>query len=130
MTMLSAVVWSVVILFVIIGTQAMAGIANNGLKWGFGPRDSSKEDTPFLARSKRTVTNHIESMMLFVPLALVAHMVGASGDMLAKGALLYVVARAVYPLTYWTGLPYVRTFVWTAGVIGTVLVFLPVMSAV
>jgi uncharacterized MAPEG superfamily protein len=128
--MLSAVVWSVAILLVVISVQAVAGIANNGMKWGFGPRDSCKDDTLFLARSKRTVTNHIESMMLFVPLALVAHLAGVSGDMLAKGALLYVVARAIYPLTYWTGLPYVRTLVWTAGVIGTVMVFLQVFSAV
>jgi uncharacterized MAPEG superfamily protein len=65
-------------------------------------------------------------MMLFVPLALVAHMAGVSSDMLAKGAMLYVVARAIYPLTYWTGIPYARTLVWTAGVIGTIMVFLPV----
>jgi len=50
--------------------------------------------------------------------------------MLAKGALIYIVARAIYPLTYWTGLPVVRTLVWFAGVAGTVMVFLQVLSAI
>jgi uncharacterized MAPEG superfamily protein len=130
MTILSAVVWSVAILFLLISVQATSGITNNGLKWGFGPRDSSKDDTVFQARSKRTVANHIESMMLFVPLALVAHMIGATGDMLAKGTLLYVIARGIYPMTYWTGIPVVRTLVWTAGVLGTFMVFIAVVSAV
>lgn len=133
MSMLAAVVWSVVILFVVIAAQGLAGITNNGIKWGVGPRDKSKDDTLFQARSKRTVANHIESMMLFVPLALVAHIAGVAGvadDMIGAGACMYVIARALYPLTYWTGLSYVRTVVWLAGVVGTIMVFLPTISAV
>lgn len=130
MTMLSAVVWSVAILLVVISAQALAGIANNGLSWGFGARDSSKDDTVFQARAKRTVANHMESMLLFVPLALVGHMLGVNSDVAAKGAMLYIAARAIYPITYWTGLPYARTVVWAVGVIGTVMVFLQVMPAV
>jgi uncharacterized MAPEG superfamily protein len=130
MSILSAVVWSVAILFVLIAVQATAGISNNGLKWGFGARDSAKDKTVFQARTERTVTNHIESMLLFVPLALVAHLVGASGDMIAKGAILYIAARAIYPLTYWTGLPYARTLVWAVGLVGTAMVFLQVFNAV
>ncbi len=120
---LCAVVWSVAILFVLISVQATADLKNNGLKWGFGARDSANDNTAFQARTKRTVANHIESMLLFVPLALVAHMAGISGDLLTKGTWLYIIARTLYPLTYWTGLPYVRTLVWTVGVVGTVMVF-------
>ncbi|NNC37284.1 MAG: hypothetical protein EX271_02930 [Acidimicrobiales bacterium] len=130
MTMLSAVVWSVAILFVIISAQATSGILNNGVKWGFGSRDSSKDETVFQARAKRTVANHMESMMMFVPLALVAHLAGVSTDLAIKGAMLYVAARAIYPLTYWTGLPYARTVVWFVGVAGTAMVFFQVISAV
>jgi len=126
---LCAVVWSVAILFVLISVQAMAGITNNGLKWGFGARDTAKDDTVFQARAKRTVANHIESMMLFVPLALVANAAGISGALITKGAWLYIIARTLYPLTYWTGLLYARTLVWVVGVAGTVMVFLQLALA-
>ena len=130
MSMLSAVVLSVLILFVSISVQALAGIRNNGLKWGFGARDTAKDDTVFQARAKRTVANHMESMMMFVPLALVVHMIDASSALAAKGALLYIVARALYPLTYWTGLPYARTLVWAVGVVGTLMLFVELLGAV
>lgn len=126
---LCAVVWSVAILFVLINVQAIAGLNNNGLKWALGARDTSRDDTVFQARSKRTVANHIESMLLFIPLAIVAHIAGISGDLLIKGTWLYIIARTLYPLTYWTGLPYARTLVWTVGVIGTVMVFLQLALA-
>jgi len=121
-TILCAVTWSVVILFVMISVQATSGILNNGMGWGFGSRDSSKDDTVLQARAKRTVANQIESMMLFVPLALVAHLKGVDSPMLMQGAWIYIIARAIYPLTYWTGMPYIRTLVWFAGIIGTAMV--------
>jgi len=126
-TILCAVIWSVVILFIVISVQASAGILNNGLGWGFGARDTSKDDTVLQSRAKRTVANQIESMMLFVPLALVAHMKGIDDPMLMKGAWVYIIARAVYPLTYWTGMPYIRTLVWFVGIIGTAMVGLTLL---
>lgn len=127
--MLCAVVIAVAILFVSIGVQASAGIMNNGMKWGFGARDSSKEETVLQSRAKRTVNNHMEGMMLFVPLALVAYAMGLSSDMVIKGAWVYIIARVLYPLTYWTGLPYIRTLVWFAGIIGTAMVFIGIVTA-
>lgn len=128
--MLSTVVWTVGILFILISVQATAGILNNGLKWGFGARDSAKDNTVFQARTKRTLANHIEGMLLFVPLAIVAHLMGLDGDMIVKGGWLYIIGRALYPLTYWTGLPYVRTLVWMVSLIGTLMVFFQILGSV
>ncbi|NNE58442.1 MAG: hypothetical protein HKN36_10060 [Hellea sp.] len=127
--LLCAIVWSVAILFVLIAVQATSGISNNGMKWGFGARDSSKDDTMFQARTKRTVANHIEGMLLFVPLALVAYALKLDGDMIVKGAWLYLIARALYPLTYWTGLPYARTLVWFVSIVGTAMIFFQIVTS-
>jgi len=127
--LLCGVVYSVVILFLMIGFQAMLGLMNNGLKWGLGARDTAKDHTVMQARSLRTVQNQIESMLLFVPLALVAYHMGlADNAMAAKGVWVYLISRALYPLTYWTGLPYVRTLAWAASIVGVVMVFLPIMG--
>lgn len=127
--MLCTVVWSVVILFVIIAVQSTAGTAHNGLKWGIGARDTAKDPTVFQGRAKRTVQNHIEGMMLYVPLALVAHAMGLDGDMLVKGGWLYLISRAIYPVTYWTGLPWARTLVWFVSIAGTLMVLYQIMTA-
>lgn len=127
--MLSLVVYSAAILFVLISVQAVAGLSNNGLKWGLGARDGAKDPTVFQGRALRTVQNHIEGMMLFVPLALAAHMAGISGDLLVKGGWLYLIGRVLYPLTYWTGLPYARTLVWALSLVGTLMVFAQIVMA-
>lgn len=127
--MLWTIVWSVVILFLIIGVQALSGDLHNGLKWGLGPRDTAKDPTVFMGRANRTVANHIEGMLLYVPLVLVAHAAGISSDLMVKGGWLYIIARAIYPLTYWTGLPVIRTLVWFASLAGTALVLVGIIQA-
>ena len=127
--LLCGVVYSVVILFLVICAQSMSGVMNNGMKWGFGARDTANDLTTFQARALRTVNNHIESMLLFVPLALVAfHLDLGDHDLVKKGVWLYLIGRAIYPITYWTGLPYARTLIWAVSILGIVLVFLPVMG--
>lgn len=127
--LLSGVVYSVLILFLVIGAQALSGILNNGFSWGLGARDTAKEPTVFQGRAMRTVSNHIESMMFFVPLALVAfHMGLVENAMVQKGVWLYLIGRVIYPLTYWTGLPYARTLIWFVSVVGLVMLLLPILG--
>jgi len=127
--LICGVVYSVVILLIVIAVQASTGLLNNGLKWGVGARDTSKDPTTFQGRALRTVDNHKESMLLFVPLALAAYAMGLSGDMITKGVWLYLIGRAVYPLTYWTGLPYARTLVWAVSIVGILLILFQILTA-
>ncbi len=127
--MLSTIVWSVAILFILLSVQAAAGDLNNGLRWGLGARDTAKDPTIFQGRANRTVANHIEGMMLYVPLALVAHLMGLDNGLIVKGGWLYIIARAIYPFTYWTGIPVIRTLVWFASIIGTGMIFFQIVTA-
>lgn len=127
--LICGVVYSVVILILCIVFQSMSGVINNGIKWGLGPRDSANDHTTLQGRANRTVANHIESMLMFVPLALAAHAMGLEGDMIKKAVWLYLGSRAVYPFTYWTGLSYVRTIVWTIGVVGTLMLLFQILTA-
>lgn len=127
--LICGVVYSVVILFVVIGVQSMSGLMNNGMKWALGARDAAKDPTVFQGRALRTVQNHIESMMLFVPLALAAYAMGLDGDLVKKGVWLYLIGRAVYPITYWMGLPYARTLIWAVSLIGTLMILLQILTA-
>ena len=127
--LICGVVYSVVILLILIIVQALSGIMNNGLKWGFGSRDTAKDPTVFQGRAVRTVQNHIESMMVFVPLALAAYAMGLEGGLIVKGVWLYLIGRAIYPLTYWAGLPYARTLVWAVSVVGSLMILVQILTA-
>jgi len=127
--LLCAVVASVVILLAVISIQSIAGIKSNGLSYAAGARDAAKDISTLKGRADRTVANHIEGMMLFVPLALVAHAMGLSGDMIVKGSWMYIIGRAIYPLTYWTGLPWVRTLIWGVSLIGTIMILIAILQA-
>jgi len=82
-----------------------------------------------MGRAQRTVNNHIEGMLLFVPLAIVAELSNIDSNLALKGAGLYIIARVIYPLTYWTGLPVVRSLVWFASLGGTIMLFIAIVTA-
>jgi uncharacterized MAPEG superfamily protein len=73
--------------------------------------------TPLGERAQRTAANTMEAMLLFVPLALTAHVAGL-GDQAYSGAQVFFWSRVVYLPVYWVGIPYLRSAVWGVGVVG------------
>jgi uncharacterized MAPEG superfamily protein len=88
-----------------------------GLKAGFSNRDELAEATPLGGRAERAATNSIEAMLLFVPLALVAHIAGLGAEALF-GAQVFFWARLAYVPIYLAGILYLRSLVWGVGVFG------------
>ena len=66
---LQAVAYSSLILFVLILVQGTLVPLNQGFAWGLGSRDAKRDSTALQARASRTIANHIEGMLLFVPFA-------------------------------------------------------------
>ena len=97
-----------------------------GLHQALGNRDRLPEPTELGGRAQRTAQNALEGMVLFVPIALVAHLSGA-GDEALLGAQVYFWARVVYIPTYVLGIAYVRSLVWGVGLLGLVLMLLAVL---
>ena len=55
---------------------------------------------------------------LFAAIALVAHAAGVASPRVALGAQVFFWARVVYIPVYYAGIVYLRTAVWTVGIIG------------
>lgn len=70
---------------------------------------------PMGGRLARNVRNQIEGMALFLPLVAIATFAGISNGWTARGALVFVCARALYVPLYAFGVPGLRSLVWTAG---------------
>ncbi len=119
---------SVALLFVLIVIQAAAGAQAQGLDVMAGHRDDMKAPSAWQARTKRCVDNHREGLILFAPLILVAAQLGISNDLTVWGAQLFFYSRVAHAVVYLAGLPKIRPLVWAIGIVGTIMVFVAVIT--
>lgn len=113
--------WSVVLLLLQVVAQATAS-GDLGLKYLFSPRDEERRSSSIVAgRLLRALHNLLETYPAFVALVLALVVTGKTGGIAATGAWLWLVARVFYVFVYAAGVPVVRTFIWTASIVGLVL---------
>jgi uncharacterized MAPEG superfamily protein len=82
----------------------------------FGARDQMPETTLLVARAERALVNVGEAMILFLPLALLAH----EAEGATTGAMIFVLARIAHVILYLAGIPFLRTIVWLISLAGLV----------
>ena len=126
---LQALFWTAVVLFFSVGFQGMLTPLNQGFGWGLGARDETRDFSVLQGRMRRVIANHIEGIMIFVPLIVVAHLAGVSTGMTQTGAVLFVLSRIAYTVVYALGLPYVRTVIWTVGTVGLIMIAVDVLGS-
>lgn len=97
------------------------GWTPKGLMYMMGNRDAALQVSPMSKRADRAASNTKENFLLFVALALVAQASGAQSPLVEQGASLFFLARVIYLPVYYIGIPYVRSLVWIAGVVGLVM---------
>jgi uncharacterized MAPEG superfamily protein len=113
---------------VIIGLLQIVWAASAGsggersLAWLMGPRDEPKPVGVVAGRLTRALVNFLETFPLFAVALLACDFAGRFGPLTYYGAILYVAGRALYVPLYASGLSVVRTLVWTASVVGIVMV--------
>ena len=93
-----------------------------GLQAGLGNRDEIPPPTALSGRADRAAMNTLENFVLFAALALTAHAAGADNEQVALGARVFLWARVVYLVVYIIGIPYLRTVIWAAGLVGLYMI--------
>lgn len=127
---LQMVVATTLILLVLLVIQGGLVPLNQGFAWGLGSRDAPKDKTAFQNRAARTVSNHVEGMLLFVPLAIVIVMADVSTSLTVWGAGLYAAGRLAYAPLYLMGVPFLRSAAWGVAVTGTLmLAYVAILAA-
>lgn len=105
-----------------------AGGAKNlryGLRWAAGPRDAQKPAAEGAAgRLVRAQNNFFETFAFFAAAVLIAHVANRHNGFTVAGAYLYFIARVIYLPVYWSGVPWIRSGIWFAAVIGVLLILL------
>ncbi len=121
---LRMLVWSAILLLALILIQSGAGVAAAGVGAMAGNRESLPPPTPFQARAKRTVDNHIENLVMFAPLVIAAVLSHRTGPWTALGAQLYFWGRLAHGALYLAGIPFIRTLAHGVNLAGMGLVIL------
>ncbi|PXV61567.1 Uncharacterized conserved protein, MAPEG superfamily [Dyella jiangningensis] len=114
--------WSVALGLVYLVFATLLSLVRRGMAWNAGNRDEQVPLTGLAARVDRASRNYLETFAFFAAAVLVVVVGQRTNAQTALGAQLYVWARVIYLPVYAIGIPYLRTLVWTASVVGIVMV--------
>lgn len=93
-----------------------------GGKIAFGNRERMPEPTPLAGRADRAAKNLVENMPIFIAAVAAARFAGAPPEAILPGAQLFVWARVIYLGVYLAGVPYLRTLVFGASIVGIAMI--------
>jgi uncharacterized MAPEG superfamily protein len=92
------------------------------------PRDPAFYDDPVRARAWGAHQNGIETFPFFAAAVLLAEFRGAPQNLINELAVLFVIVRVAYVLTYIGNRPRLRSILWNIGfVINVAIFFLPLI---
>lgn len=124
---LSYLVASTALFFVMVAVQTVFSDHEHGVSHNAGARDNAVDKSLMVQRSKRANANMMESLIIFIPLILVAVITERTNSMTALGAAMFFWGRVAYAPLYWFGVPWLRSLAWFAGIIGLVLIFFQIL---
>lgn len=117
-------------LCVILWVPYIAGmIMSRGMPKAEDYRSLPKGDLPdWVERANRTHINLVESLPSFAALVLVAHVAGAANGTTATAAAVFFWARVAHAVVFFLGVPYLRTIVFTVGVLAQLAIFWQIVA--
>jgi uncharacterized MAPEG superfamily protein len=123
---LQMLAWAIVLGLAHLVVAATFTTGQRGLGWGIGARDGEASAlSPSAARIERAFRNFLETFVFFAAAVLLLQATGRANAHSALGAQIYFWARVVYVPAYAAGIPFLRTLVWAASMIGLVMVVVP-----
>ncbi|OOG60987.1 hypothetical protein B0E47_00820 [Rhodanobacter sp. B05] len=127
-TELCMLLWSVVLGLVQVALAATCSVGQRGLGWAASPRDEVKPPLNGIGgRLDRARANFLETFPLFAAAVLAAQLLQHHDATTVLGAQLYFWARLAYVPVYAAGIPYLRTLIWAASIVGIVLVLVALL---
>ena len=121
--------WSVVLGLVQLILPTTLALKEQGLPYNLSPRDMpAPAVTKTTARLERAFQNFRETFVYFAVAVLVVTALNKTSASTALGAQLYFWARLLYVPVYAAGIPVLRTLIWTASIVGLVMVLLGALA--
>jgi uncharacterized MAPEG superfamily protein len=124
---LTYLVWAVGLCVVQMLVAVMSALPQVGIGALAGNREKMPALDGLAGRALRAHYNMLENLPLFAALVLVAAVAGRANATTALGAEIFFFARLVHAVVYLVGIPYLRTLVWLASMIGLAMIFLQLL---
>ena len=117
---LTALTWAALLQIAQLGLAILFGDAQTGIPYGAGPRDEPRPLTGMAGRVERAMNNHQAALVLFTIAVLAVTLGGAPTPLTATLAWTYLAARIAYVPAYMSGIPYLRSTLWTIALGATI----------
>jgi uncharacterized MAPEG superfamily protein len=104
-----------------LGAQSLVFRWQHGVMYAASARDEAKPDGPLLGRSERALKNFQETWLVFVVLALIAHLALPGDPLLFWGAIVWFASRIAYLPLYLFGVFMIRSLVWNVSLVGLLI---------
>jgi uncharacterized MAPEG superfamily protein len=115
--------WSIVLGLVQLVLSVLPSAQVRGFVWASGPRDEPGAPLGKIGgRLERAFRNFLETFVFFVAAVLMVEVLGRHSSNSALGAQIFFWARVAYVPAYAAGIPFLRTLLWSASVVGIVMV--------
>jgi len=110
---------SIIVSALLVWLAALVQNFSNALRHGSGyvmsDRSRSVPTDGFFGRATRTLSNNMESVLMYVPPMIIVITNGLHNNVTAMTAATYIGARSVFVLSYWLNIPGVRSVAWFVG---------------
>lgn len=130
MTVEFALVWLGLITLLTIGFEIMLTYATLGFGYGFAAKRPPVEKSQFAQQVEKTYRNQVESVTYLAPALIAAALLGVNSGGVQIAALLIVLGRAGFVLSYYTGISFVRVPFFGAASVSALYIYYVVLTAV
>ena len=94
-------------------------VGGRGLPWGVSARDEAAPSLGKMGgRAERAFKNFLETFVFFLGAVLIANALDKHTAMSALGAQIYFWSRLAYVPAYLFAIPFLRTLIWAASLVG------------
>lgn len=112
------------VLIAVLVVQVLLALPQVGLGYLASARDDARPLRGAAARAERCLANSVVAMVLFAPPVLILAVTDRLGALSMPACQIFVAARVLYALFYWFGIAWLRTLVWAAGLLMTLVLYL------
>ncbi|WP_456386636.1 MAPEG family protein [Profundibacter sp.] len=112
---LTILTYAALLQFAQLALAILFGDAQTGIKYGASARDTPKPLTGLAGRVDRALNNHYAALALFTIAVLIVTLGDQSTPLTINCAWAYLIARALYVPAYISGIPYLRSIIWTVA---------------
>ena len=123
-TELTMLACSVALLIAQLVVSTIGGMTQFSLTTLVGNRETAIEGKAWVGRAQRAYRNMLEGLLPFAAVVLAAAAADISNPATVLGAQLFFWARVAYAVVYVAGIPWLRTVVWTVGLVGILQILL------